>query len=102
MFASTLLKDVKIDGRFLLDLRNVTLVGLGIASIIALVLACRITRTTLAQAVREARRLIDAIGWAVLLPHKLAVLGNIALLYFDGELRVSAGQSRTDQRSNLF
>lgn len=79
MIGSTLLKDVRIDlGAYsapLLDPKNLTLVSMGCGSIVALALACWLTRATPLQGVREARRLIDAMGWAVVLPHMLAVLG---------------------------
>ena len=79
MVGSTLLKDVRIDlgayGAPLLDPKNLTLVSMGCGSIVALALACWLTRATPLQGVREARRLIDAMGWAVVLPHMLAVLG---------------------------
>jgi uncharacterized membrane protein len=75
MIGSTLLKDVRIDLRPLLDQKNLTLVSMGCGAMVALALACRITRATPLQGVREARRLIDAMGWAVVLPHMLAVLG---------------------------
>jgi uncharacterized membrane protein len=75
MVGSTLLKDVHIDTRFLLDPKNLTLVSMGCGSVAALVLACWFTRATPLQGVREARRLIDAMSWAVVLPHMLAVLG---------------------------
>jgi uncharacterized membrane protein len=72
---STLLKGVKIDGRFLLDPNNLTLVSLGCGALAALAVACWLTRASPLQGVREGRRLIDAIGWALVLPHMLAVLG---------------------------
>jgi uncharacterized membrane protein len=75
MIGSTLLKDVRIDATPLLDPKNLTLVSMGCASIVALLLACWFTRATPLQGVREARRLIDAMSWAVVLPHMLAVLG---------------------------
>ena len=75
ILCSTLLKDVKIDARFVLDPKNLTLVSLGIGALTALAVACWLTRATPLQGVREARRLIDAIGWALVLPHMLAVLG---------------------------
>jgi uncharacterized membrane protein len=75
MIGSTLLKDVRIDASFLLDPKNLTLVSMGCGSIVALALACWFTRATPLQGVREARRLIDAMSWAVVLPHMLAVLG---------------------------
>jgi uncharacterized membrane protein len=75
MIGSTLLKDVRIDATPLLDPKNLTLVSMGCGSIVALLLACWLTRATPLQGVREARRLIDAMSWAVVLPHMLAVLG---------------------------
>lgn len=79
IIGSTLLKDLRIDfGSYtgpLLDPKNLTLVSMGCGAIAALALACGITRASPLQGVREARRLIDAMGWAVVLPHMLAVLG---------------------------
>jgi len=79
MLGSTVLKDVKLDlgvlAGPLLDPKNLTLVSMGCGSIAALALACWLTRATPLQGVREARRLIDAMSWAVVLPHMLAVLG---------------------------
>jgi len=75
MIGSTLLKDVHLDALPLLDPKNLTLVSMGCGAIVALALACSITRASPLQGVREARRLIDAMGWAVVLPHMLAVLG---------------------------
>ncbi|MGJ7918584.1 DUF979 domain-containing protein [Massilia sp. LXY-6] len=75
MIGSTLLKDVRIDATPLLDPKNLTLVSMGCGSIVALALACWLTRASPLQGVREARRLIDAMSWAVVLPHMLAVLG---------------------------
>lgn len=72
---STLLKDVRIGGAPMLDPRHLTVVSLGCGALIALGTACWLTRATPLQGVREARRLIDAISWAVVLPHMLAVLG---------------------------
>lgn len=75
MLGSTLLKDVTLDLRPLLDPKNLTLVSMGCGSLAALALACLVTRASPLQGVREARRLVDAMGWAVVLPHMLAVLG---------------------------
>jgi uncharacterized membrane protein len=75
MIGSILLKDVQIDGRYLLDQKHLTLASLGCGALAAVAVACWLTRSTPVQAVRESRRLIDAMGWAVVLPHMLAVLG---------------------------
>jgi len=75
MLCATLLKDVRIDGLFLFDQKHLTLAALGCASVIAVAAACWLTRATPLQAGREARRLVDAMSWALVLPHMLAVLG---------------------------
>jgi uncharacterized membrane protein len=75
VIGSTLLKDVTVDLRPLLDPKNLTLVSMGCGAVVALLLACGVTRASPWQGVREARRLVDAMGWAVVLPHMLAVLG---------------------------
>jgi uncharacterized membrane protein len=75
ILASTLLKDVKLGSQAVLDPKNLTLVSLGCGAVLALGAACLLTRATPVQGVREFRRLLDAIGWALVLPHLLAVLG---------------------------
>ena len=75
MVGSTLLKDVKIGGAFLLDPKNLTLAALGCGSMLAVAAACWLTRSTPLQAMREQRRLVDQLSWSVVLPHMLAVLG---------------------------
>ena len=69
------LKNVRLGDRLLLDPANTTFVALGIASLVALALACWLTRDTPLQAMRESRRLTEALGWALVLPQMLAMLG---------------------------
>ena len=78
--ATLMLKQARIAGLSLLDTGNPTLAAVGMASVFALLLACWLTRETPAQGVREARRLVDAMGWALVLPQLLAMLG---LLFSD-------------------
>lgn len=75
MLGSTLLKDVTINGMLLFEQKHLTLVALGCASLLAVASACWLTRATPVQGMREWRRLVDSIGWALVLPHMLAVLG---------------------------
>lgn len=75
MLGSTLLKDVTINGMLLFEQKHLTLVALGCASLLAVAAACWLTRATPVQGMREWRRLVDSIGWALVLPHMLAVLG---------------------------
>jgi len=71
------LKNVQIGGLYLLDNKNVTLVSLGVACVVALIVALSITKSKPVQSVKESRRLIDAIGWASVLPQMLATLGGL-------------------------
>ncbi len=75
MIGVTVLKDVKVGELPLLEPAHLTIVSLGCASLLAVAAACWLTRSTPVQGMREWRRLTDSIGWAVVLPHMLAVLG---------------------------
>jgi uncharacterized membrane protein len=77
VIGSVLLKDVQIAGLPLLDPKNVTFVALGLGALVALALACWLTRDTPIQAMRESRRLTDALGWSLVLPQALAMLGLV-------------------------
>jgi uncharacterized membrane protein len=61
----------------LIELKNVTLIGFGIGCVIALAVACVMTRDTVGQSMRETRRLIDALSWAAVLPQMLGMLGLV-------------------------
>ena len=71
------LKGVSLGGILLFDSSQVTLGAFGVAAIVALALACWITKGTPVEALRESRRLIDAVGWAAILPMMLAILGGV-------------------------
>lgn len=62
-----------------------TLEALAVAAIVALALACAVTRGTPVQAFREARRLIDTVGWVAILPIVLAILGGVFAAAKTGE-----------------
>jgi len=66
-----------LGGQPLLDPKNTTLVSLGIGCLVALALACRLTHETPVQGIRESRRLTDALGWALVLPQMLGMLGLV-------------------------
>jgi uncharacterized membrane protein len=66
-----------IGGTPLVDPKNATLVGFGIGCVIALALACFVTRDSVGQSAKEARRLIDALSWAAVLPQMLGMLGLV-------------------------
>lgn len=76
--AGTLLvPDGRIAGIALVDPKQVTLVALAVGAAAALVLAMRLTRAPIAAPVTESRRLVDAVGWAMVLPQMLAALGGV-------------------------
>lgn len=77
VFCALALKNVKLGDAWLLDPANSTFVALGLASILALALACWLTRDTPLQAMRESRRLTETLGWALVLPQMLAMLGLV-------------------------
>ena len=66
-----------IKGSPLLDPKNATLVSLGVGCVAALLLACWLTRESPVQGLRESRRLTDALGWALVLPQMLGMLGLV-------------------------
>lgn len=73
----SLLPGTRLAGAPLIDPKQVTLVALAIAALVALLFALRLTKTRSAVAAAEGRRLVDAIGWAAVLPQMLAGLGAI-------------------------
>ncbi|MEO8809749.1 MAG: DUF979 family protein [Rhodanobacter sp.] len=66
-----------IDGHALFARTQMTLTGLALACVVALLAASRVARTPVLEGVAEGRRLLDAIGWAALLPLLLAALGQV-------------------------
>jgi uncharacterized membrane protein len=60
-----------------IDPAQLQLISLGIAAMIALVAALRITRAHPIHGLLEGRRLLDTIGWPVVLPMMLATLGKV-------------------------
>jgi uncharacterized membrane protein len=61
----------------LLDPAQGTLIALGIACMVALAIGLRVTRAPFGESLCEGRRLLDALGWAALLPMVLATLGSV-------------------------
>jgi len=61
----------------LIEPKSVTLVLLGVGVLIALVVCYAWLRPHIAAPIEEGRRLIDSIGWAVVLPQMLASLGAV-------------------------
>src|SRR6185437_2448893 len=64
-------------GTPLIDTSQATLISLGLACVVALAVGLRVVRAPFSQGLVEGRRLIDALGWAALLPMVLATLGSV-------------------------
>ncbi|EER60382.1 protein of unknown function DUF979 [Acidovorax delafieldii 2AN] len=77
MLGTLLAKHLSVGGVPLLDPKNTTLVSLGVGCVLSLALVCWLTRETPAQGLRESRRLTDALGWALVLPQMLGMLGLV-------------------------
>ncbi|EKK4001202.1 DUF979 domain-containing protein [Cronobacter sakazakii] len=71
------LKGVSVGGVFLLDQKQLTLAALCAACVASLLVGWWLTRGTPLHAIRQSRRLVDTIGWAIILPQMLAMLGGV-------------------------
>ena len=71
------LKGVSIAGVPLIDPKQVTLVSLGLSTLLALIVGMIMLRPALSAPIVEGRRLMDSVGWAAVLPQSLAALGAI-------------------------
>ena len=70
-------KKITVNGSTLVDIKQVTVISLAIATLIALAVGMAMLRPPLSAPIREARRLLDAVGWAAVLPQMLAALGAL-------------------------
>jgi uncharacterized membrane protein len=64
-------------GVHLFSPKRMTLTGLALACVVALVAALWVTRARPRAGMIEGRRLLDTLGWAALLPLTLAALGGV-------------------------
>jgi uncharacterized membrane protein len=71
------LKTAQVGGVHLVDPKQVTQVSLGIATLVALALGMAMLRPPASAPAVESRRLLDAVGWAAVLPQMLAALGAL-------------------------
>ena len=78
-----------IGGRPVFGDGSPTLIGLALASVIAMVAALVVTRAPPMTAPAEGRRLLDTMGWAALLPLVLATLGGVFAASGVGEIVAS-------------
>jgi uncharacterized membrane protein len=85
----------------LIDPKQVTLVSLGLGVALALIVLYAWLRPRPLAALEEGRRLIDAVGWAAVLPQMLASLGAVFAVAGVGEL-VGGLASRAIPEGSLF
>ena len=86
LFGNVAFKHLSIGGTPLVDLKQVTLIALGIATLVALVVGLALLRPPLSAPIVESRRLLDAVSWAAVLPQTLAALGAMFALAGVGPL----------------
>jgi len=76
VLCATVVKNITINGRPILEPKQETILGLGIGTIVALVVAMVMLRERrVATPLHDGRGMLEAIGWAALLPQLLATLG---------------------------
>lgn len=75
-----------IEGGPLVDPKQVTLVSLGLGGVIAVIVLMLWLRPPLSAPLQEGRRLVESIGWALLLPQMLASLGAVFALAGVGQI----------------
>jgi uncharacterized membrane protein len=73
-------KDWTVAAQFVFDQKNLTLAALALACLCSLAWACKITGGTAPLALRQGQRLVNAIGWALILPQMLAMLGGVLVV----------------------
>ena len=77
VLGTAVFKGLRINGNALVDVKQVTVISLAIATLVALAIGLVMLRPPLSAPIREARRLLDAVGWAAVLPQMLAALGAL-------------------------
>jgi len=74
------LKGFQVNGVPLVDPKQVTLISLGLATVVALIVGMVMLRPPPSAPIVEAQRLMDAVSWAAVLPQMLAALGAMFAL----------------------
>ncbi len=69
-----------VDWRAILDVKQATVIALTLGALASLGVGMAVLRPPILAPVQEARRLMDAVGWAAVLPQALAALGAVFAL----------------------
>jgi uncharacterized membrane protein len=70
-------KPLSLGGQPIMDPKQATLISLGVAAILGVATALMVLRQPPLSPFQEGRRIVDTVGWAVLLPQMLAALGVV-------------------------
>jgi uncharacterized membrane protein len=77
VLGTVIFKRITVRGGPLVDVAQVTVISLAIATLTALTIGMIMLKPPVLAPIREARRLLDAVGWAAVLPQMLAALGAL-------------------------
>ena len=77
VIGTLLLSKLHVGGFWLLDTTNVTVTSVCLGAVVAALVGLRITRAPVITPVAEGSRLLQTVGWAIILPQFLAALGGI-------------------------
>jgi len=86
LLGTLVLARIDIGGRPLFDAKDPTLIALGLGVLLALVVGAVLFRPPATAPLQEGRRLMDAVGWAAILPQMLAALGAVFALAGVGQV----------------
>jgi uncharacterized membrane protein len=77
LLANATIGRLSVNGTALVDPKQVTLVSLGVATLLSLAIGMWMLKPPVTAPLLESRRLLDAVGWAAMLPQLLAALGAV-------------------------
>ena len=86
VLGTILFKRITINGAPVVDVKQVTVISLAVSTLIALTLGMIMLKPRASAPLTEARRLLDAVGWAAVLPQMLAALGALFAIAGVGEV----------------
>jgi uncharacterized membrane protein len=70
-------KPLSLGGQPIMDPKQATLISMGVAAVLGVATALYMLRQPPLSPFQEGRRIVDTVGWAVLLPQMLAALGVV-------------------------
>jgi uncharacterized membrane protein len=80
LLGTSVFKSLTVAGVPLVDPKQVTVISLGLATLVALAAGMALLRAPVSAPAVEGRRLMDSVGWAAVLPQMLAALGALFAL----------------------